>query len=544
MNQVGQILTAQGTLVTGRDVSYLWKFWDGTARVSSQPFMQKVINAGGTLHYEMLAIDGVAQVALFNGTIVANAPPVLTSVSLSDNDSPSPFETQITSAWFDPENTGAITVQAENQTAVISSPGVAILDLTVTESKTVILSGTDFDGGVTQFPIELRVAPAPLINVVGSADPPVARIGLGVLLTLSAFAEDQNGLTITQFQWILETANGWAADQTLIAPGDAVVVDQGGGGFSSSVTIPLVGETAGNKTIRLKAFTLNSSAEVPIPVTLIANSIPVVSSFGVSGTIGFGATSLVSAVASDADGDLLSYAWSFHRPFGITRSGNPVSVALASGSVIEGTVIVSDPLGAQVTAYMPKILITSSTTAAGVRGLTFNYLITAMGYSPVTVGASGLPTGLTLAGNTITGVPTSFGIAEILLSASSADGTDVKTLRLTISENTPPPPAPSNLRVNGSTSPTYTASDNLVVTFTLTNDLPNLENPAAILELRTTSDELKLTLNLASGVNTATVTSDQINAAFLSLPSLVIRAYSTRAGVRSDFFAQITVIRV
>jgi len=544
VNQVGQILTAQGTLVTGRDVSYLWKFWDGTARVSSQPFMQKVINAGGTLHYEMLAIDGVAQVALFNGTIVANAPPVLTSVSLSDNDSPSPFETQITSAWFDPENTGAITVQAENQTAVISSPGVAILDLTVTESKTVILSGTDFDGGVTQFPIELRVAPAPLINVVGSADPPVARIGLGVLLTLSAFAEDQNGLTITQFQWILETANGWAADQTLIAPGDAVVVDQGGGGFSSSVTIPLVGETAGNKTIRLKAFTLNSSAEVPIPVTLIANSIPVVSSFGVSGTIGFGATSLVSAVASDADGDLLSYAWSFHRPFGITRSGNPVSVALASGSVIEGTVIVSDPLGAQVTAYMPKILITSSTTAAGVRGLTFNYLITAMGYSPVTVGASGLPTGLTLAGNTITGVPTSFGIAEILLSASSADGTDVKTLRLTISENTPPPPAPSNLRVNGSTSPTYTASDNLVVTFTLTNDLPNLENPAAILELRTTSDELKLTLNLASGVNTATVTSDQINAAFLSLPSLVIRAYSTRAGVRSDFFAQITVIRV
>lgn len=506
--------------------------------------MQKVINKGGTLHYEMLAIDGVAQVALNTGTVVANAPPVLTSVALSDNDSPAPFSTAITSAWFDPENAGPITVMTEGQSQVIGSPGVSIIDLSVAVSKTVILSGTDFDGGVTQFPIELRVAPAPLINVVGAADPPVARIGLGVQLSLSAFAEDQNGLTITEFQWILETANGWAADQTLTAPGDAIVVDQGGGGFSSIVTIPLLGQTAGNKTVRLKAFTTSSSAEVPIPVTLIANSIPVVSAFGVSGTIGFNQVSQVSATASDADGDILTYSWAFHRPFGITRSGNPVSVQLASGSVIEGTVIVSDPLGAAVTAYMPKILITSPITAVGVRGLTFNYPITAMGYSPVTVGASGLPTGLTLSGSTITGVPTSFGIVDILMSASSADGTDIKTLRLTISDFTPPPPAPSNLKVNGSASPTYTASDNLVVTFTLVNDLPNLENPAAVLELRTTADELKLTINLAAGATTTTITSAQVNAAFLALPTFNLRAYSTRAGVRSDFFAQVTVIRV
>lgn len=542
--QVGQVLTVQGTLISGQNVSYVWKFWDGTVRATTVPYVQKVINKGGTLHYDMLAIDDTARVATFSGVVVANAPPVLTSVSLSDNDSPAPYTTSVTSTWLDPENTGPITVMADGQADVISSPGISIIDLLVASNRTVLLSGTDFDGGITQFPIDLRVTSAPLINVVGSADPPVARIGFGTTVMIGAFAEDQNGQAITQFQWFLETAGGWATNQTLTAPGDGPIIDQGGGGFSSFVTISLFGQVAGNKVIRLVASTPTSSAEVSIPITLVANSAPVVTSFGISGSIGAGQASQVSAVATDADGDILTYAWAFNRPFGINRSGNPVSVTLASGSVIEGTVVVSDPLGGSVTAYTPRILITSPTVATGVRGLAFNYAITAMGYAPVVVGASGLPAGLTLSGQAITGTPVSFGIIDILLTASSADGVDVKTLRLTISDFTPPPPAPSNLKVNGSINPTYIATDSLSVTMTLVNDLPNLENPTAILELRTAADDLKLTINLAAGVNTITITPTQINAAFLALPTFILRAYSTRAGVRSDFFTQVTVVRV
>jgi hypothetical protein len=548
MNQVGQIFSVEGTLVSGENVNYVWKFWDGTAQVTDIPFVQKVLNKGGTLSYDMLAVDSSAQLQKITGSVVVNSPPLLSSVGLTENDSPSPYQTTLTSSWFDPDSAGNITVTAAGITRVISSPGVAVFeDLSVTETQTIILSGTDIDGGVTNFPIQLRVAPTPLIYAIGGVDPQLGRIGTGQTVRLTAFAEDQNGGAIVQFKWILETTNGWVTDRTFTAPGSADINDQGGGGFSSFVDVSISGETSGAKIVRLVAFTELSSVEVLIPVTLLENNLPVIESFVVSGSIGDSQSSQVSAVVTDIDGDLIDFLWNFHVPF-ISGNviGNPVSVTIpiGEGSVIRGTLTATDTFGGQAKKEIPRILITSPLVAVGVRGLPFSYTLTAMGFSPVTISVSGLPTGLTLNNNVISGVPNAFGNVDVIVSASSSDGTDIKTLRLAIAEFTPPPLPVSNLLVNGSTAPTYTATESLVITYDITNELSNLEDPGAVVELRSTLGEVKSTIIGGTGVETLTITSTQINTAFGSLPTVVIRVYTSRADVRSDFYQQITVVRI
>jgi hypothetical protein len=549
MFQVGQILTLNGTLVAGVDMRYVWKFWDGTSQTTRDPYTAKVLNKGGTQVYEMWAVDAEANTFRSAGTIFVNSPPVITSLSLTDNDSPSPFETTLTSAWLDPEGNGRpIVVQAESLGTTIVSPGQATFGFTVNQTKTIILSGTDVDGGITRFPIELRVAPVPLINAVGTTDPPVARIGPVETIRLTAFAEDQNGAEIQEFRWQLLTTNGWASNRTFNAPGNATVFDQGGGSFSSFLDISIAGETAGDKTIILRAATTQSSVEVNIPVTLLANANPIIEAFAVSGTVGYGATSSVSTTAIDPDGDLMSFSWSFHRPLNTIRVGNPVSVALTEGSVIEGTVTVSDVYGGLSQRQIPRILIISPLTAVGVRSVNFTYTLMAMGYSPTVFSVSGLPLGLSFNGSIISGIPQAFGNVDVILTASNADGTDSRTLKLVIAEFTPPPLPPTNLRVqrgNGNTDPTYNAQQNIPIFYTLTNDLPNLENPGAVIELRNSSGVLKSTITTASGVQSLVITQAQIKAAFANtLPSVLLRVYSIRAGVLSEFYQELFVTRV
>lgn len=68
----------------------------------------------------------------------------------------------------------------------------------------------------------------------------------------------------------------------------------------------------------------------------------------------------------------------------------------------------------------------------------FSCTIRTSGSEPITYGASGLPAGLTLNGNTITGMPTAVGSFSVPLTATSAWGSDSKTLALTVLDNQPP----------------------------------------------------------------------------------------------------------
>ena len=78
-------------------------------------------------------------------------------------------------------------------------------------------------------------------------------------------------------------------------------------------------------------------------------------------------------------------------------------------------------------------VISSPLTASGVVGDPFTYTITASN-SPTSFGATGLPTGLTVASATgiISGSPTAAATSNVSISATNADGTGSDTLVLTV----------------------------------------------------------------------------------------------------------------
>lgn len=76
--------------------------------------------------------------------------------------------------------------------------------------------------------------------------------------------------------------------------------------------------------------------------------------------------------------------------------------------------------------------ITSPLTANGTVNFPFSYTITANGSQPMDFNATNLPAGLTISGNTISGIPTAAGTYNVTITATNAAGTDTKTLVITI----------------------------------------------------------------------------------------------------------------
>ncbi|PLX09751.1 MAG: hypothetical protein C0598_11740, partial [Marinilabiliales bacterium] len=77
-------------------------------------------------------------------------------------------------------------------------------------------------------------------------------------------------------------------------------------------------------------------------------------------------------------------------------------------------------------------LITSALTDNGMKDFPYSYTITASGSQTITFDAINLPTGLSISGSVISGVPTVAGTFNVSLSATNSAGTDNKTLELTI----------------------------------------------------------------------------------------------------------------
>ena len=76
--------------------------------------------------------------------------------------------------------------------------------------------------------------------------------------------------------------------------------------------------------------------------------------------------------------------------------------------------------------------ITSALTANSTIDFPFSYTITADGSQLMSFSAAGLPAGLTISGNTISGIPTIAGEYNLSITASNAAGSDTKVLVLTI----------------------------------------------------------------------------------------------------------------
>ncbi|MFH0939003.1 MAG: Ig-like domain-containing protein [Planctomycetota bacterium] len=78
------------------------------------------------------------------------------------------------------------------------------------------------------------------------------------------------------------------------------------------------------------------------------------------------------------------------------------------------------------------LMITSPLLASAIKGSPFSYQIATLGGRPIMFKAGGLPSGLALSGDTISGTPTVSGVRFVTLKVTNSTGVDTKTLKLTI----------------------------------------------------------------------------------------------------------------
>ena len=125
--------------------------------------------------------------------------------------------------------------------------------------------------------------------------------------------------------------------------------------------------------------------------------------------------------------------------------------------------------------------ITSALAGSATRGDLYSYVITATGSPIISFSATNLPGGLTLSGNTISGVPLILGVASITLTAANSAGTDTVVLQLTIQRpvgetnhapafTSPPSATPDPVLVGGTVTFSASATDPEGDTLTYTWD--------------------------------------------------------------------------
>ncbi len=154
---------------------------------------------------------------------------------------------------------------------------------------------------------------------------------------------------------------------------------------------------------------------------------------------------------------------------------------------------------------MPAPVVTSDTVSGGY-GSSFSYTISASN-SPTSYAASGLPAGLSLSGNTISGtLPISVGALTIGLSATNDGGTGTGTLTINVVDTTPPViTAPSTVTAEATSAAgaavTFTATANDAISSTV----PVVATPASGSTFPLGISSVSLSATDAAG-NTATQT--------------------------------------
>lgn len=104
---------------------------------------------------------------------------------------------------------------------------------------------------------------------------------------------------------------------------------------------------------------------------------------------------------------------------------------LRDGDIDDGTYSETDDESRIAYGTGASPVITSSSTATGIYGAAFSYAIAATN-SPTSYGAEGLPGGLSVSGDVISGAPTATGDFNVSLSATNAFGTGSGSLALSI----------------------------------------------------------------------------------------------------------------
>ena len=110
--------------------------------------------------------------------------------------------------------------------------------------------------------------------------------------------------------------------------------------------------------------------------------------------------------------------------------------------------------GAQVFTATPQPgvsppVVSSPLASGGNVGSGFNYTVAADGAQPISLSATGLPPGLIVSGNSISGAPTASGIYLVTLTIANSGGTDIRTLYFDIGGAGDPIPNISESLIDG-----------------------------------------------------------------------------------------------
>jgi PKD repeat protein len=291
---------------------------------------------------------------------------------------------------------------------------------TTAGSYTAQVSVSDGMGGFATSSVIVLVSneAAPQISTPAAATPNPASINQTVTLSVAATDLENNTLS---YLWDAgdgtQGLSGATVTHAYTTAGSymaQVSVSDGMGGFATSSIIVLVSNQA--------------APQISTPASATPNP------------AGINQAVTLSVTATNANN--ISYLWDAgDGTQGL--SGATVTHAYTTAGSYKAQVSVSDGIGGFATSSVMVLVssgagpitpvITSPLTATASDGASFSYQITASGTQGITYAASGLPAGLSLTGDTISGTPSVSGPFTVTITATNSAGTDTQTLQLVVS---------------------------------------------------------------------------------------------------------------
>jgi hypothetical protein len=412
MNQVGQTKTFTLSVTPPANsgvYAYVWRFWDGTVAVTATPTVQKTLNIGGDpndsrkLYFTCTPVMEDGRSNVITGSVIVNNPPyVVPSPAISNNDDFFPYQTQINVIAYDVEGEAISFLYYNNDSplggGVTTSLGPItgtwngtqgsyagfqnIFTGTISSQTDITLKIVDAASGtrVIDFQFFGETAPAPVIGVTAEASSltadatsiPDQRIGPGQSINFSVYASDPVSTNFS-FVWSFFGSFGWivnsfASGTSSLAPDGSVL---------NSYTKDIQNETGGPKTVLVTVRNTDSGkqVEIPINVTLIANTVANTATFNVTDQNGnaYAAGDPVTAgrklhykvTCVDPQNDVLEFKWTIGQPSGIFPStlrewGREIildTTGYPSGYIISGSLLAVDRMNGQVTFDIPSFVI-------------------------------------------------------------------------------------------------------------------------------------------------------------------------------------------
>ena len=304
--------------------------------------------------------------------------------------------------------------------------------------------------------------------------------------------------------------------------------------------------TAGTSSVTLSATNGSGTGNLTLSFKIASSAVPVISSATTdTGTTG----TAISTYTIAASNSPTSYsATGLPAGLSVSTSTGAITGTPTTASVSHVTLGATNANGTGTalltfTVNPPKPVINSPTTAKAVQGTAFSgYAVTATN-NPTTLGATGLPAGLSVNTTTgiISGTPTTAGSSNVSLSATNASGTGTATLTFTITAPLPAITSAATATGTTGTAFSYTATaSNSPTSFTATGLPAGLSinsSSGAITGTPTIAGSYSVTL----GATNATGTGTAALALTINPPTPVITSAATTTGVAGSAFSSYTI---